>query len=366
MKFNLLCSFLSIAVLIGCAQVQNSARIPAAIKDVGVIGPDGEVILYYREGDYIIVRACDNYTVLGITPEDARLKCQGKSNQVPVETFKEVIRNLVSMDHLNLLKPLTPEEVEAYLKDASSSDQIDAMVVELEKINNFIASYGSENANLVRRDELVNALASNEKFLKIKEKIKEEIEKALNLITNQTKLTLSKFSSDKDQFLYTVLKKFNPNQNFPCGLSGSIEERIKDCSYQLTSETEGFVLVTRSKNFKEVHKEVSTGLLWSDRLPENRKFIHVKHYCVVNLDEHKGLNGVKWRLPTIYEYMGAEKSGIRKALPNMRYWYWSSTEKYKPHGKPEARIFDGLKGDSQFSYYQDNLKLSTRCVGSID
>lgn len=358
MKYTLFSALLSVGVLIGCSHVQDTKRIPASVKDVGVIGPDGEVILYYKEGDYIIVKACDPNTILGMTPAQVRSNCQGKSNKVPMESFKQSLRNLVSTDRLNVLKPLTPEEVEAYSKDGPNSDQIDAMVIELEKINNFIAIYGAESANLVRKRELVKALRSQETRVSAIKKINAEVEKAVNLIADQTKLTLTRFNSDKDQFLYTVLKQFNPNQKLPCGLKGSVDERIKDCSYQLTSEKEGFVLVTRSKDFKEVHKEVSTGLLWSDRLPSTMSHYDVEKACKADLKEVVGISGVSWRLPSIDEYKEADKNGIRKALPNMNYWFWSSSVHRR--NSNFAWLFDG--DDGNFYVNNRNFSDSVRCV----
>lgn len=357
MKYTIFSALLSVGVLVGCTHVHDTKRIPASVNDVGVIGPDGEVFLHYKEGDYIIVKVCDPNTILGMTPVQARRNCQGKGNQVPVESFKQSLRSLVSTDRLNVLKPLTPEEVEAYSKDGANSDQIEAMVIELEKINNFIAVYGAENANLVRKEELVKALRSQETRVSAIKKINAEVEKAVNLIASQTKLTLTKSNSDKDQFLYTVLKQFNPNQKFPCGLKGSVDERIKDCSYQLTSEKEGFVLVTRSMDFKEVHKELSTGLLWSDRLPSTMNHYRAEKACKADLKEVAGVSGVTWRLPSLEEYSEAEKSGLRQALPKMNYWFWTSSV--------QGSFSSLFRGDQGISYdwvdrYDDYF--SVRCV----
>lgn len=342
------------------------ATIPAfsGVKDVGVIGPEGEILLYYREGNRIVVKACDPYTVLGMTPAQARSNCQGNTNKIPVEYFKQSIRNLVSTDRLNMLKPLTPEEVEAYSKDLPSSDQIEAMVIELEKINHFIAVYGAENANLVRREELVKALRSQETRASAIKKINAEVEKAVNLIADQTNLTLAKFNSDKDQFLYTVLKQFNPNQKFPCGLKGSVNERIKDCSNLSTSEKEGFVLVTRSKDFKEVHMEVYTGRLWSDRLPSTMTISSAKKACKATLPEVAGISGVTWRLPSIDEYKEAEKKGIRKALPNMNYWFWSSSQSkfYTGDVYMYVSVFDTVGDDLIVFKDETNFGGSVRCI----
>jgi hypothetical protein len=357
MKFMVFAAAFSVAMLVGCSHVQDSKRIPASVKDVGLIGPDGDVILFYKDGDYIIVKNCDPNTILGLTPAQARANCQGKTNKVPVESFKQAIRNLVSTDRLNFLKPLTPEEVQAYAKDGPSSDQMEAMVIELDKINAFITTYGAENANLVRKEELVKALRSQETRVSAIKKINSEVEKALNLITDQTKLTLTKFNLDKDQFLYTVLKNFNPSAKFPCGLKGSVDDRIRDCSYQLTSEKEGFVLVTRTKEFKEVHKETKTGLLWGDRLPSTMTHYNAEKACNASLAEVAKISDVAWRLPSKEEYEEAEKNGIRKALPNMNYWFWSSSVL---RNSDFAWQFFGFYGNSDYNLR--NMSFSVRCV----
>ncbi|MFZ4715886.1 MAG: DUF1566 domain-containing protein [Bacteriovoracaceae bacterium] len=362
MKFTFFAAALSVAMLVGCSHVQDSKRIPASVKDVGVIGPDGDVILFYREGDYIIVKNCDPYTILELTPAQARSNCQGKANKVPVESFKQAIRSLVSTHRLNVLMPLTPEEVQAYAKDGLSSDQMEAMVIELDKIYAFITTYGAENANLVRTEELVKALCSQETRENAIKKINSEVEKALNLITDQTKLTLTKFNSDKDQFLYTVLKNFNPSLKFPCGLQGSVDDRIRDCSSQLTSQKEGFQLVTRTEEFKEVHKDTKTGLLWGDRLPSTMSHDNAEKACMADLAEVAKISEFAWRLPSKEEYEEAEKNGIRKALPNMNYWFWSSSVNLK--NSSEAWVFQGNYGRMdyifRYDFYQEDI--STRCV----
>ena len=181
----------------------------------------------------------------------------------------------------------------------------------------------------------------------------------MNLIVDPVKLTLTNFNSDKDNLLYTVLKQFNPKETFPCGLEGSVDDRIKDCSYQLNSKKEGFVLVTRSKDFKEVYKETSTGLLWSDRLPYSLGYKSASSSCNSSLKEVAGISGVTWRLPSINEYKEAEENGIRNALPNMNYWFWSSS---RDSGNSYFVLtFSGDNGDTLAMGY-DIGWMSVRCV----
>lgn len=326
---------LSMAILVGCSHIQDnsSKRVPAS---VGVIGPDGEVTLYYRDADYIIFQSCDPKTFNTSNPDQARKNCHGKVNKIPVESFKQTIRNYVSTDRLHILKPLTPEEIQAFdNEDIPSPEQIQAAEEELDRINSFISKYGHKNDKLIRKDELVKSLRSSKTHASAIEKINAEIEKTLNLIMDPTKLTVAKykrfyiFNADRDKFLYTILKNFDPFQKFPCGLKGSVDERIKDCSYQVTSENEGFVLVTRTKDFKEVHRETKTGLLWGDRLSLTMDYQNATKACKADLAEVARLSEFTWRLPSNMEYDEAYKNGIDNALPSMNYYIWASPSQAK-------------------------------------
>ena len=155
------------------------------------------------------------------------------------------------------------------------------------------------------------------------------------------------------------MKNFNPSAKFPCGLKGSVDERIRDCSYQLTSEKAGFVLVTRTKDFKEVHKETKTGLLWGDRLPSTMNHYNAEKVCKADLAEVAKISEVTWRLPSKEEYEEAEKNGIRKALPNMNYWFWSSSV-HRSYSDG-AWLFNGGFGLTYVDY-RNSDDYSVRCV----
>jgi hypothetical protein len=292
MKRIFLTIFLSFGTFFGCSHYQNTKRVPASVKEVGVTLPHGEVIVHYLEGNDIIVKACDSDTTFWKTPEEARRNCLGKSSKIPVERFK-------------------------------------------------LADSSKRNRHLEIR------------------KLDEQIAEAVNLIIDTNMLTPAKFNSVKDQCLYTVLKELNPNQKFPCGLTGSVDERIKDCSSQITSQKGGFVLVARSKDFKEVYKEVSTDLLWSDRLSYEMSHENGEKACMALLTEAAGISDSNWRLPTIKEFSEAERNGIRNALPNMNYWFWSSTiHRYYP---TEAYLFFGNSGQTDNYHYRKSDR-SVRCV----
>ena len=163
------------------------------------------------------------------------------------------------------------------------------------------------------------------------------------------------------------LRKLDPTivtatsyEKVPCGLKGSVSERIQNCSFLSIQEKNGFFLVTRTEEFKEIHKDTKTGLLWGDRLPSKMDHYHAEKACHSSLKEVAGISGVTWRLPSIDEYKEAEKNGIRQAVPNMdRYIFWSSSKRQK--NDDAAWLFNSDTGPFYKSkrYRSD---YSVRCV----
>lgn len=136
----------------------------------------------------------------------------------------------------------------------------------------------------------------------------------------------------------------------PCGLEGSTDERIEDCSHQEGSKKAGFVLVSRSRDFKEIHQDIETGILWSDRFPSAMKHQDALKACAT-------LKGNKWKLPSVRHYRIADRHGIRDALPNMSYRFWSVA---KAHLSSVAQTFYGL--DGKMSERSRDNRYSVRCV----
>jgi hypothetical protein len=145
------------------------------------------------------------------------------------------------------------------------------------------------------------------------------------------------------------------NGKFPCGLSGRVKQRIEDCSKQPNSKKEGFILVTRTRDLLEIHLEISSGLLWTDTLlPIKMPYRQARWACNMRMREAAGIIGY-WRLPTPEEYMNAEKSNIRKALPNIKHFFWTSDIIMHT-----AVAFNGFRGEL-FDWDNDGEQ-SVRCV----
>jgi len=82
-----------------------------------------------------------------------------------------------------------------------------------------------------------------------------------------------------------------------------------------------FVLVQRNEDKSEIWKDEKSGLIWGDKLPKSIS----QHKAGTACKKLAKIDGKSWRLPTKEEFEEAEVHGIRSALPNMSYEFWSSS-----------------------------------------
>jgi hypothetical protein len=413
------------------------------IPDVGVIGPNGEVMLYYRDGDKIVIKQCAPNTVLGSTTADARSNCQGAENRVPVAAFKKTLRSLVSLDNAAKLKPLTSDQVKSLNSGTPpTEEQLEAMQKDLDKLNAFIAAYGPGNANIAQRDQLVKDLASNQLKSSAVKAANDQIDKTIELISNPAQLKIAKLDTDSESFLYTALKQFDVSKaecgtddpqggngsgggsKSPGGNGGSssqkgawlklpslnlisnayarltdIDDRVKDCSVlpgSMKKSKAGVTwnLVSRRRDNStnrsyEVWKDSTTGLLWGDTLnsryssynaialaaapcdvdskaPNYSKNCKVVEEKACASDDGKKANAnIKdkaFGLPTIQEFIQAEKNGVREIVPNMaNRWFQSAS--LDSYDTGFVHVFSGNSGNGYSDDRDDNY--SVRCVGRV-
>lgn len=159
-----------------------------------------------------------------------------------------------------------------------------------------------------------------------------------------------------------VDSQYSQKEKLPCGLKGTIEDRIRDCSSQESSRRGVFILVTRTDEFKkEVYKDSTSGFLWGDRLPSVMSYYDAEEACKASLEEVGRISEVTWRLPSIEEYRKANFNGITAHLPNMRHAFWSSS--LHPSYSDVAWLFYGYDGyTDSFGDRNYNDYVSVRCV----
>ncbi|WPU63508.1 hypothetical protein [Peredibacter starrii] len=152
--------------------------------------------------------------------------------------------------------------------------------------------------------------------------------------------------------------------NRPCGLTGSIEERMENCSYQVPQRF-NMVLVTRTENLKEVWLDVNNNILWSERLPTKMNFANAKEACRKVTEEMAFLDEFQWRLPSGTEFQISGES-VMSAFnyrngPEENNWYWSSTVKGRT-----IVIFNSLDSTTTYSPFTNSRSGSVRCVSPVE
>lgn len=150
----------------------------------------------------------------------------------------------------------------------------------------------------------------------------------------------------------------------PCGLEGTVEERIKNCDFASGS----FVLVARDDKGVEIYKDLKTGLLWGDRIKSDFNQYGSSKACSSGIPEAGILKGFSWRLPSIREFERAAANGMKEALPNMNHSFWSSTpvkiRKKRTRGAtPMSFLWDGNEQRTDTGDSKDAA--SVRCVSVI-
>ena len=164
--------------------------------------------------------------------------------------------------------------------------------------------------------------------------------------------------------LFVATNYVYASANESCGLKGSIEERIKDCGIS----NEGFQLVMRTYysypwdyKFREVYREIDSGLLWDDTLPPIGGLNHYNAHLRCQSDPilMDGVQASDWRLPTKDEFQAGQASGLRQALPNLvgKKGFWTATLS----GKSRAYIYVPSQ-DYITSSHRADTDISVRCV----
>ena len=148
-----------------------------------------------------------------------------------------------------------------------------------------------------------------------------------------------------------------------CGLIGNVEDRIKDCSSQDGSQKEGFVLVTRTRNHKEVYQEISTGLLWTDRLSKLYNHRERALKACNEVVEEMGWISAQWKLPSRKEYAEAERSGIRNVSDIREWWFWTSSTR-NPHGGG-SYFYNGYHGHFDV-VHSNTISGAVRCTVKVN
>lgn len=155
---------------------------------------------------------------------------------------------------------------------------------------------------------------------------------------------------------------YRPNNMRPCGLEGTVEERMESCSY--VKQPHGYMaLVMRKADMTEIWIDRHAKILWSDRIPELMDYKRAQAACNSMSSTLAELGPLQWRLPVADEYRS--QAFLHHILPNMMrystaYWFWSATTKGR-----SVLTYNGETGEMSYNPFTGSNTGSVRCVANL-
>lgn len=337
----------------------------AKVDDVGIVG-NGEVTLFYKDGDKIVMKKCISYTVLK-TPADCILKEGTSEVKKSIESFRAQIIDM--LEFLATAPELTPSMQEKVKFFTLVNSQ--GLTEKLQKVMDFIKAYGIENADknfLKKIDSLSsnptidhNIIASNVK------EISDTVERVITEISSNglaTSRIYKKKVNSIDELVRAILQYASYH---PCGLSGSIEERIKDCSSQKDSNRGDLVLVTKINDIRKIYKQNALGLLWSERMEESMDHEKAKNACKQYPSLGKIVASGSWRLPNTEDYLVLAWEGGKELLQNTvdSATFWTAKSDYLHNENyPDYFEINNANPNGRYDYSHKSEKHRVHCVAT--
>lgn len=287
MKGKISKAFLATAV------VMSALNVSAKVDDLGIVGPKGEV-LFYKDGNNIVMKQCRDYTVLK-TPTDCILKDGTIEAKTSVENFKAAIK-------LTLELPSVQTELNSsLLTEVKVHNAINAKGLsdKLQNVIDFIGAFGIENADrdfLKKVQDLANdSTLDYKQIAAIVKKVNSKIDKIVTDISNAglDASRIYKHSDRASNIVYNVLRSYTSTPLLP--LESSLVT-IKKGSFVMGSPSnesgrysdECQTNVTISKDIAVMKTEV-TQLQYFQVMGSNPSYFSKKEYCP---ESYTIINGV--------------------------------------------------------------------------
>ena len=227
-RFSLVGFYLGFAIFLiltggGCSTFKGLKRQIAGFLDVVSIGPKGEVILFYKEGDLITVKECVDHTILEEPShrEDCTQKPGTDKAQVSVTEFKNRLNAVLRLPVGNYTS-LMKEKIEVYNKQKGQPNYVvdlerqhSEIKSTIDRIKAFMGKYGKETANLEEKARLEAQLTSLDQELahkgstnSIAAEVNQAIEDLIHKIVDSSSLTQFVSSQDETSFEFNILKSY--------------------------------------------------------------------------------------------------------------------------------------------------------------
>ena len=216
-KYYLL-GFLFFTMLIeqGCSRPNKVERDPAMM--VGLIGPKGEGILFYKEHDKIVVKQCENYTVLKLR-SDCKVLPGTVVQNISVSDFKDSLKMALKFPSGNYDAD-TKKKIEHF--NNKENDGVEELLKkqrelksQVNKIEAFIKEFGVGNVDSGHLLSLKEALSQVNGELdghlqlgQIVQEINGSIDNLVDRTISEERLSHYTFSEHKTGFVFNILRAF--------------------------------------------------------------------------------------------------------------------------------------------------------------
>ena len=327
----------------------------AGSMDVGLIGPKGEVILFYKEGDLITVKECVDHTILKpLHREDCTKKPGTYEVQVPVTEFKNRLNTVLRLPVGNYTS-LMKQKIEVYNKQKGQLADLKGQLADLkrqqseinlkiDRIKDFIGRYGKETANLEKKVNLEaqlagieQELASNVYSINSIAEVNQSIEDLVNKIVDSSgSLTQFVSSQNEASFEFNILKSYVDRP----GIFTATFAQVKAGTFLMGSpldeksryDNEIQHKVTLTQDFEIQTTEV-TQLQYFLVMGSNPSYFKKEYYCS---NEHLVINGeelcpdhpvelVSWNdVQNFIVQLNKAEDGYTYGLPTEAQWEYAA------------------------------------------
>jgi hypothetical protein len=258
----------------GCSSFNETSRYPAGTMDAEIIGQKGEVILFYRENSKIVVKQCEDYTVLK-SRSDCKVKPGTVVQNVLVSDFKSSLKMALKLpggnydaDTKRKIKLYNDGKRDDVEKLAKRQKELKAQIVNIEA---FIEEFDSEKASTEYLSNLRTSLSQVEgelgdyaQFGEIVKEINGNIDNLVDNIISSDTLYNYTLLKRKTGFVFNILRAY-----LRAPMISASFQRIARGSFTMGSPSresnrdsdEGQKEVTISKSFDIMTTEV-TQMQW--------------------------------------------------------------------------------------------------------
>lgn len=335
MKQNLLFLMMALATTtwLGCshtgkknentASTQQPERKLAGLMDAGIIGDRGRVILYYKDGNQIIIQRCEDHTILN-RREDCHTKPGTTVAKVSIKEFKKRLK--LAMGSYGLGSDQKPEiKDKRYLYQMKleleqERDRLKGVIQQLEESGEY-----PDSLERIKFSLTVVEMRLAEPELKVAvSDLNQLVDNMVNKIIENPALQNFVFSKDKESFEFNILESYLRIPSISAEFA-----RISAGSFQMgsppsekgRSDNEVLHSVTLTKDFEIQQTEVTQaqwflvmGYLASDwrdfNKPAQVNWNDTQEF-IKRLNE--GESGYVYRLPTEAEWEFAARGGTQTA-----------------------------------------------------